>query len=454
MGTGGYGPGGTLTWDEYVAQVNPSGRKGSYWEFDSKTRESVLVTPGSSGLEVGTRIPGWADVGQYADSGTIVHANAWMADREHPGLSDGDDERSPFSKTNLVAELVGKYPWAKELGFLDLIKRLAVEDATADQIVAEVRASDQYKKQFPGFSDLSGVRRFRDEAEYLRTRDDLRQVLKDFGVYDPATDSPMDYVAFFDAGIDANELTERFGVYRELERGSQELRDAFYVYGGLDVTVDDLFQAVVSPQFRQELQNEYDRSVAAQPLDYGTYIERAREVSTARVVETMERLRDSGAMTGAAVSKVLQMDPAFGQQLMAALFTGGTAAAGTGTLSLDQLTRAYEHAVLGAAASEAGWAMPSRDRLEEFRQAGIQSSTLRSAYEGLSLRSDALTGMVQRANRGASMTQDLYERELLGQTAEIRHATAAENALGARAGGFAAAREGRRFAQPGRRVAY
>ena len=304
MGTGGYGPGGTLTWDEYVAQVNPSGRKGSYWEFDSKTRESVLVTPGSSGLEVGTRIPGWADVGQYADSGTIVHANAWMADREHPGLSDGDDERSPFSKTNLVAELVGKYPWAKELGFLDLIKRLAVEDATADQIVAEVRASDQYKKQFPGFSDLSGVRRFRDEAEYLRTRDDLRQVLKDFGVYDPATDSPMDYVAFFDAGIDANELTERFGVYRELERGSQELRDAFYVYGGLDVTVDDLFQAVVSPQFRQELQNEYDRSVAAQPLDYGTYIERAREVSTARVVETMERLRAVGPAT-----KVLHKTP-------------------------------------------------------------------------------------------------------------------------------------------------
>ena len=374
-----------------------------------------------------------------------------------PSLSNPNNQGGVYNQNpanqvtaGLVAEIAADFPWASEFGFLDMIKDLAIEGATAEQIVAELRASDVYKQNFPGMAGAGGIRRFDNEAQYIDARRNIRNVLKDYGAYDPATDSPMDYVAFFDAGIDSNELKERFDVYRELERGSQDLRNAFFVYAGMDVSVDDLFQAVVSPQFREELVNTYDQKVASQPLDYATYIDRARQVSTNNVVETLERMQARGDMTGTAVSRVLQLDPVFGQELMGALFTGGGSAAATQTLSLSELTKAYEYAIMGGAASNAGFAIPDKARLEEFRQAGIDSAKLTSAYSNLGQRIGALSGMLDRANRGNTLSRDLFDEELLGRSREIQFAQAGERALGARGGGFQMGQEGRRFTQTGR----
>ena len=157
-----------------------------------------------------------------------------------------------------------------------------------------------------------------------------------------------------------------------------------------------------------------------------------------------------GDMTGTAVSRVLQLDPVFGQELMGALFTGGGSAADTQTLSLSELTKAYEYAIMGGAASNAGFAIPDKARLEEFRQAGIDSAKLTSAYSNLGQRAGALSGMLDRANRGNTLSRDLFDEELLGRSREIQFAQAGERALGARGGGFQMGQEGRRFTQTGR----
>lgn len=399
-------------------------------------------------LESGTPVTGQPPVIPQAG----MSASNVPASTTNLGDQGGVYNQNPSNQVaaGLVAEISADFPWASEFGFLDMIKELAIEDATAEQIVAELRASDVYKQNFPGMAGAGGIRRFDNEAAYITARRNIRNVLKDYGAYDPATDSPMDYVAFFDAGIDSNELKERFDVYRELERGSQDLRNAFFVYGGMDVSVDDLFQAVVSPQFREELVNTYDQKVASQPLDYATYIDRARQVSTNNVVETLERMQARGDMTGTAVSRVLQLDPVFGQELMGALFTGGGSAADTQTLSLSELTKAYEYAIMGGAASNAGFAIPDKARLEEFRQAGIDSAKLTSAYSNLGQRAGALSGMLDRANRGNTLSRDLFDEELLGRSREIQFAQAGERALGARGGGFQMGQEGRRFTQTGR----
>ena len=365
--------------------------------------------------------------------------------------AEDETEEDEFDGEGLIATIASSFPWAVELGFLDLIKDLVVDGAGAEQIIAEVRQSSQYQQRFPGMIGPDGIRRYRTEGEYLTAVEGYRGVLKDYGEYDRATDTPMSYVAFMDAGIDANELTDRFATYRSIQAGSQELKDAFFVYAGMEVGDEDLYQAVVSPQFREELTNEYDVTVANGTLDYETFIDRARQVSTAAVVKTLETLAARNATTGAMVSRIMSMDPAYGRDLIASLFTGGDSnAATTRTLSLGELTEAFSAAVMGSAATEAGWAIPTKDRLEEFRAAGIEASTLRQLYDGMKLRSPALAGMVSRTGRGSEFGQEMVEETFLGESSELEYAQAAETALGARGGGFSTTQEGRRFAQRGR----
>ena len=74
----------------------------------------------------------------------------------------------------------------------------------------------------------------------------------------------------------------------------------------------------------------------------------------------------------------------------------------------------------------------------------------RQLYESMKLRSPALAGMVERAGRGTTFDQEMVEESFLGQSRELGYAQSAEVALGARAGGFSATQEGRRFTQRGR----
>ena len=369
------------------------------------------------------------------------------------------DEMEPEERNALITAIAASFPWASELGFLDLIEDLVVKGAGPEQIIAEVRQSEMYNKMFPGMLGPGGVRRYQTEREYINAVDDYRQVLKDHGQYDPGQDNPADYIAFMDAGIDPNELGDRFTTFEALERGTEDLRAAFYVYAGMEVTTDDLYQAVVSPQFRQELTNEYDRNVAEQPFDYETFIAKAHEMGKIRMVDTLETMQGAGVLTGGVVSRILALDDALGQHIMGALFTGGTTDAGPGkTLDLNELTEAFSAAIIGASATEAGFGMPTKERIEEFRQAGIQAAAVRSTYQNLAMRAPQLTGMLQRAGRGAELTRTpetigsatLAEEEILGTTREITFAEQAETARGRRAGGFQTGQQGRRFTQPGR----
>ena len=368
----------------------------------------------------------------------------------------------PAETNALISEIAASFPWASELGFLELIQGLVVEGAGPEQIISEVRQSEMYNKMFPGMLGPGGVRRFGTEREYINTVDSYRKVLQEHGAYDPGQDNPMDYVAFMDAGIAPDELGSRFATYESLDRGTQDLKDAFAVYGGIDLTTDDLYQAVVSPQFREELTNNYDIGVANNPFDYETYIARAHERGNLKLVDTLEQMQASGVLTGGAVSRILAMDNELGQQIMGALFIGGDTAGGGRTLDLNELTEAYSAAIIGASATEAGFGMPTKERIEEFRQAGIQAAAVRSTYQSLAMRAPQLTGMLQRAGRGAELTRTpdvqgsatLAEQEVLGTTQELTFAKQAESARGRRAGGFQTGQQGRRFTQPGRSMGY
>lgn len=236
-------------------------------------------------------------------------------------------------------------------------------------------------------------------------------------------------------------------------RQAQELRDAFYVYGGIDVTVDDLFDAVVDPTKKKALEDAYNEATTGSVTNYETFIQRATTVGIERLTKSLGDLQATGQVDDTTVAQVLRMDPMFAQNLMGAIYQNP---GGNGFLGLEELESAFEYAVLGSAATEAGFSMPDTETLEKFISQGIDGARLRGAYNTLGQRQSSLQGMMARATQSSdvsiSQVQSAFEGSLLGESSELRYAQATESALGQAGGGFAAQRAGNRLAQPGRSV--
>lgn len=358
-------------------------------------------------------------------------------------------ETAPVAARDEIAAL---YPWASTLGLIDLISGLVAADASADEVIATVRGSEPYRAQFPGMIGPDGTRRYATERAYLDQVQGYRDVLQEAGWYDERTDSPQDYVAFMEGGIDPNELRERAVVYQQLESGSQELRDAFYVYGGMDVTVDDLFQAVVAPEFGQRLQDEYNRQVTGTTLDYETYISRATERGLDNVADLLGTMAGQGLITSEAVARIQELDPSFAREVM-----GAIANEGDRTLNLHELSYAFQYALLGSAATEAGLEAPTREMVEKLRSAGVERARAAQVYGQYSTGVEALRGMTQRAGM-ADITQAQFAEAGLLNEAEsvdlVERARGLEAQLGRRAGGFQTGQQGGRITQRGRRGQY
>lgn len=351
----------------------------------------------------------------------------------------------------LLDDIRASYPWSVLVGLDQMIIDLVRDGATIDEALAKVRQAPQYKARFPGMIDRDGRRRFGTEAEYLAEEEKYRKVLVDFGAYDPNQDSPQDYLAYMDNRIDPEQLKQRFAVYRALERGSAELRDAFYIYAGLDVSVDELYQATVSPEFRQQMISTYDEAVARTNLDYETFITRATERGLKRVADTLRNMQTLGLVTGSAVSQMLSVDPNFAREMMGTLFQAGTP--DTATLSIDELLSSFDYAMIGSAASASGFTLPDRARVEEFRMAGIDRARALRGYSEAELRQTGLGAMASRFNQGRPGQEQLENAFILGQApavADVNRLFELERSLGKTGQGFSQSLEGSRVVQQGR----
>ena len=350
----------------------------------------------------------------------------------------------------LLNTLRTNFPWLEEYGFLDMVLELIQQDATIDQIVVEIRGSDQYRRIFPGMVDENGQRRFSSEREYIDHINDYRDVLREFSVYDSDEDIPMNYVAWLEGSVDPNELRTRFTIYRELERGSQETREAFYVYAGLDVSVDDLYRAQTDPNFASSLAEAYNQGVAASEGSYEEYIARATKVGLDRLAATTAHLTRQGLMDAATASAVLGVTPGQAQQLTGALFASNESGV---ELGLEELVASLEYALLASAASEQGLALPTRERLAEFRQLGVDRARAVRAYGQFAAQRTQLSAAADRANRNR-IDQDTFERAaLMGQgaaLADLNRLLEEERAYGRSSGGFSTDLQGERLVQRGR----
>lgn len=359
-----------------------------------------------------------------------------------------------FWGQSLLDHIRQAFPWMSVIGLEEFVINLIRDGASTEEVLAKVRQTAQYKARFPGLVRADGTRRFATEAEYLAEEERYRRVLQKFNMWDPDQDSPYDYLAFLDSGIDPTQLEQRLSMYQALQRSSQDVVDAFYIYAGMRVTVDDLFQAVVSPEFRQRMISAYDETVAKQNLDYETFITRATERGLERVAETLRQMQTLGLVTGAAVSQIMNLDPNFAREMMGALFS--STGADTRTLSVDELLAAYEYAMIGSAAVSSGFQLPTKERLEEFRAMGVDRARALRGYSQAALRQAGLASMADRFNTTTEITQDLLERAYVGgdprASADLSRLFQQESALGSTGGGFSRDLEGNRVIQRGRRL--
>jgi len=348
--------------------------------------------------------------------------------------------------STLLDEVLGLYPWAENIGVTDIIMEAVINGDTPDQILQTVRRSEPYRRLFPAMD----FKTFSNEAEYLERVDDYKTVLKQSGFYDPSTDDPQDYIGFIQGGIEPNELRQRVNTYQQLEQGSQEMRDQFYIYAGMDVSVDDLFEAVINPNFGQALVEEYEAVVQGSSLDYETFITRATERGLDNVATLLEGMVDQGLTTREAVNSVRGIDPTFAREIMGVIANTGDA-----SLNYDELSYAFQYALIGSAATEQGLQAPDKEMVGRLQQAGVDRARAVQSYGSFSKSQGAIQGMVQRATQGEveEFTQtDFEEAALLGQSDKVdllQRAQAMEKAY-SRRGGFATQQEGKRFTQRGR----
>ena len=303
---------------------------------------------------------------------------------------------NPFGVDDALAYVKELFPWMDQLGLTDLVRRLVVEGRPAQAIVQEVRNTEQYRSRFVGIRRSDGTLRM-NEGQYLQTEDAYRQVLKQFGRGASEYDDPNDFRGLFDQDIDANELKDRFQVYDQIQAGSQQIKDAFRIYAGMNLTDDDLYRATVNPEAQRQLTNQFNTAVAQNPLDYATWIQRATEVGLERVAGILGDLQGSGVDTNRALASVRGVNPAFAQQMMDALYGGGAPGQTGGQyLSLNELMRSFEYAMLGSAATEQGFVLPDRQRIEAYRAAGVQRAQLLEGYGDLAKNQNWYEGAINR----------------------------------------------------------
>ena len=239
----------------------------------------------------------------------------------------------------LLEDIRAQYPWLTLIGLDEYLIGVLREGATIDEALAKIRQTPQYKARFPGLLNPDGTRRF-SEGEYINEEGRYKAVLQEFNAFDPNQASPFDYLGFIDNGISPEQLRQRWQVYRALERGSSELRDAMFIYAGMEVSVDDLYTSIVSTDFREQMISTYDEAVASSDLDYETFIQRSTQRGLKRVTETLRNMQTLGLVTGAAVSQMLSIDPRFAQEMMGALFQNPGDV--SRTLSIDELLSSFD----------------------------------------------------------------------------------------------------------------
>ena len=350
---------------------------------------------------------------------------------------------------NALETIKDSFPWLENLGLAEWLRDQTNNNVDTNTVMGLVRKTTQYQTMFAGIRRDDGTMRM-NEAQYLDTQEGYRTVLRAYGISEEKMNSSQDLAGFMEADMDATELEDRLRMHDTLKRDNGGIRDAFYLYAGIDMSEDDIYNYVVNPDARNTFDSEYNERVATTPLDYATWLDRATQLGLNKVADALSDLENAGVVTGDAIRRIQSTDTGFASEMMDLLYNGGAAEAPF--LNTNELMLAFESALIGGTAADQGLQTPDKDRLEMFRQNGVDRAAAQKAYSTFSSQRSLIDSTLQRAGI-SGFTQSDYEDAIFLQKADpataLRKAQAQEEALGAKTGSVAIGRQGNKLTQTG-----
>jgi len=174
-------------------------------------------------------------------------------------------------------------------------------------------------------------------------------------------------------------------------------------------------------------------------------------------MENLSKLESQGVLPEGALARINALSDDEKQALVEALYLGDVTQ-NDSLLEFDELTEAYQFAIIGGAASEQGLVAPSLDRIKAIRDAGIDRAKALKAYGSFKGQQGMINSMLSRTNvQGQGMgefTQADFEEAVFLNRAEetdlLTRARQSEEALSRGSGGFATSMQGNRLSQVGR----
>jgi hypothetical protein len=359
--------------------------------------------------------------------------------------------------STLYAEILAENPWLAQFNLTpQRVQQLVATAVNDDDLLTKIRNEPTVRARFVGLYRQDGSLRM-NEGQYLQRENEYRTLLRQAGVnVDIEYASPQSLLGFFEGEKSPDELRDQLQIWQAVQQSGPRVRETFYTYAGLNPTDDDLFEAVVDGAKEQQLYNTYNAKVAGEasgPAAWQNWITRATDVGLSRVAKILTDAQTYGATKGSVVQRVLSVDPQFARQIMDVIYTGGDATPGrAGSLSLPELLDSFEFMAVGAAASEAGLELPTRQRLAEIRAAGVDKAKMLSGYTAFGQNKQQLAAAVARA-RGATFGQTEFEQaQFLGNAGQASNLLAGQNyieAAGRDAGTFRFGERNGRLVQSG-----
>lgn len=408
--------------------------------------------------QVDALMSGTGDIKHFKNTGDVITYDAEDATKVSTVLPDGTVNPPPADAEydKAMGFILEHYPWAEGLGLIDMIVEAVEAGTEANVLLAKIRNTPQWKATFPAIKDDQGRMRFKNENDYITRVQDYQGVLRDAGMLNEATENPLDYAALIERGIDHTELASRINEYQTLSEHSVGVRAAFRVYANMDVSNDQLYQAIVDPEASEALIEEYNRNILSADFSYEDFVARATDFSLQAALETISKMEIDGTVPAGTVARIRGLDTDQAQALVEALYLGDSAD-GDAFLDLDEIVQSVQYALIGGAAEEQGLVAPSLERVKEIRSAGITRAKALTAYGQYANQGDLMNSMISRTNMTSDRftQQDFEEARFLARPEEtdlLVRGVQAEQSLAAPSGQFSVAGgRGGRLVQPGRK---
>ena len=262
-------------------------------------------------------------------------------------FDEADQEYTPTSK-----DLKSLYPWLTDTLITILIDGEGgyVETGKIDIALANMRASEDYKKTFPGIAREDGTLRMT-ESEYYETKDVMKDTLRTYNLNPEVFAEDISQAIAGD--VSAKEFAQRleFG-YSQIVNNIPAVKEVYFREYGLDLSDEALFGMFVSPNVAESvLQNQLlVSSIIAEAETAGASLTKEGALAFAQAGVSQERAREI-------YGQVAQLEPGLSGMTTTAIARG---IAGLDTDALAQIRNlqarraSVSSAELGAATTQAG----------------------------------------------------------------------------------------------------